>query len=385
LQNTNKDRSLSRACVVLLACIQQDLRAQNIKSKCLRKNVARSFVTTKHVPIEDGEWKAFRSLYAVAQINRMAAMPIESPLQSRLDKDIARDETAEDSTINISERGTYSTNVSAESASTVLKDKVETTQPYDTSVEDDETKIVKNATDNLLDDVIIDSDNNEQSPESMVSETYEKELLREESFPSLEFVQVILDNECASTERSYHTNDDDIINGILEVMPQYNDGRVDAVIKILLSDKGKEYNCGSHAHVNGRYFDMRGLSCKVPEGLETITIQAKLARRGQEHPNRFISKWLPRNEPAARLALWGSGNRKDGLRFEGWLHDEVAQNSSEITATRVFKANGIVYWLEGMPESKIGLKPHCLTYVNKIAKYTSSAKEYAEKYGSEWD
>jgi hypothetical protein len=42
--------------------------------------------------------------------------------------------------------------------------------------------------------------------------------------------------------------------------------------------------------------------------MKTITIRPELARHDQAHPHRFIRKFLPDPEPAARLRIrsWGT-------------------------------------------------------------------------------
>jgi hypothetical protein len=101
---------------------------------------------------------------------------------------------------------------------------------------------------------------------------------------------------------------------------------------------------------------MKSLSIKIPDAMKTITIRPELAPHGQAHSHRFIRKFLPEFEPAARLAIRGWGTKEDGSTFRDWLYDTVARNDHTTTALRIFKANTIVDWLEGLEDS-VYLRP----------------------------
>jgi hypothetical protein len=114
--------------------------------------------------------------------------------------------------------------------------------------------------------------------------------------------------------------------------------------------------------------------------MNTITIRPELAPQGQAHPNRFIRKWLPELEPTSRLAIKGWGEKEDGLDFSDWIYDTVGQKDHLVTAMRIFKANAIVDWLEGLVES-VSLRPR--RYATK-SETTSSVKDFAEEHKSKW-
>ena len=111
---------------------------------------------------------------------------------------------------------------------------------------------------------------------------------------------------------------------------------------------GRHYKCNDHSgRTKERSFDMKYLSIRLPDGMNTITIRPELAPQGQAHPNRFIRKWLPELESTSRLAIKGWGEKEDGLDFSDWIYDTVGQEDHLVTAMRIFKANTIVDWLEG--------------------------------------
>jgi len=56
---------------------------------------------------------------------------------------------------------------------------------------------------------------------------------------------------------------------------------------------GRSYGCTDHGRRHGRFFEMKCLRIKLPDGINAITIRPELAPQGQAHPNRFIRKWLP--------------------------------------------------------------------------------------------
>jgi hypothetical protein len=72
-----------------------------------------------------------------------------------------------------------------------------------------------------------------------------------------------------------------------------------------LLEHGRLYTCSNHTETNGRFFRMKDLAIKIPDGMNSIYIRPELAPQGQAHPNRLIRKWLPELEPASRLAIRG--------------------------------------------------------------------------------
>jgi hypothetical protein len=114
--------------------------------------------------------------------------------------------------------------------------------------------------------------------------------------------------------------------------------------------------------------------------MNTITIRPELAPQGQAHPNRFIRKWLPELESASRLAIKGWGEKEDGLDFSDWIYDTVGQKDHLVSTMRIFKANAIVDWLEGLIES-VSSRPR--RYATK-SETTSSVKDFTEEHKSKW-
>ena len=143
---------------------------------------------------------------------------------------------------------------------------------------------------------------------------------------------------------------------------------------------GRRYKCADHRETKGRFFQMKYLSIRLPDGMNAITIRPELAPQGQAHPNRFIRKWLPELEPASRLAIRGWGEKEDGSDFNNWIYDTVGQKDHLVTAMRIFKANTIVDWLEGTIGS-VSLRPR--RYATRSEK-TSSVKDFAEEHKSKW-
>src|SRR5205085_10132589 len=109
---------------------------------------------------------------------------------------------------------------------------------------------------------------------------------------------------------------------------------------------GRRYRCTDRRWRHGRFFEMKYLRIKLPDGMNTITIRPELAPQGQAHPNRFIRKWLPELESASRLAIKGWGEKEDDSRFDNWIYDTVGQRDHLVTASRIFHANTVVDWLE---------------------------------------
>ncbi len=143
---------------------------------------------------------------------------------------------------------------------------------------------------------------------------------------------------------------------------------------------GQHYKCADHTQTKGRFFQIKYLSIKLPDGMKAITIRPELVPQGHVHPNRFMRKWLPELEPAARLAIKGWGRKEDGSDFNDWIYDIVAQHDHVVTAMRIFKVNTIVDWLEGSIGS-VSLRPR--RYATKSEK-TSSVKDFAEEHKSKW-
>jgi len=176
-------------------------------------------------------------------------------------------------------------------------------------------------------------------------------------------------------------------HAILEEMTTLSDYRFDSQgwTQGLLSD-GHWYRCADHTHrvQRNRFFAIRRLSIKSAEGLRNLIVRVELAPDGEAHPHRFIRKWLPPLESASRLAIRGKGIKSDGSDFDDWLCDTINETSSKGTAERIFKANSIVDWLEGDTEEQISLKPRRMTYEGRKVRYTTSAMEFAEKFGGHW-
>ncbi|KIM99813.1 hypothetical protein OIDMADRAFT_55715 [Oidiodendron maius Zn] len=143
---------------------------------------------------------------------------------------------------------------------------------------------------------------------------------------------------------------------------------------------GRLYTCANHTETNGRFFHMKDFAIKIPDGMNSINIRPELAPQGQVHPDRFIRKWLPELEPASRLAIRGWGRKEDGSDFDGWLHDTVGQKDHLVTAMRIFRANTVVDWLEGIIWS-VSLRPR--RYAGR-SQETSSVEDFAKECQSKW-
>jgi hypothetical protein len=142
---------------------------------------------------------------------------------------------------------------------------------------------------------------------------------------------------------------------------------------------GRPYKCADHREIKGRFFQMKYLSIKLPDGMNAITIRPELAPQGQAHPNRFIRKWLPELEPASRLAIKDGVKKKTAqisvigymIQWDRWIIWLLPCGSLR---------NTIVDWLEGSIGSVL-LRPR--RYATKSEK-TSSVKDFAEEYKSKW-
>ena len=133
---------------------------------------------------------------------------------------------------------------------------------------------------------------------------------------------------------------------------------------------------------------MRGLTIKVPDGLQKIMIRAELAPDGEAHQHRFIEKWLPEGEAALRLAFHGEGTRLDGSYVSGWLSDAILLSDPYGIASRIFKVNSIVDWLEDISDAEILLRPHrwLVFYLRRglTDGYSTSVTTFAQKYSHHW-
>ena len=159
----------------------------------------------------------------------------------------------------------------------------------------------------------------------------------------------------------------------------YNTFDSDAYTARLLAH-GRHYTCSNHTETNGRFFHMNDFGIKLPDGMNSISIRPELAPQGQAHPNRFIRKWLPELEPASRLAIKGWGQKEDGSDFNDWIYDTVGQKDHLVTAMRIFRANTVVDWLEGLIGS-VSLGPR--RYITR-SETTSNVEDFAEEYKSKW-
>ncbi|KAI1611985.1 hypothetical protein EDD36DRAFT_488971 [Exophiala viscosa] len=147
-----------------------------------------------------------------------------------------------------------------------------------------------------------------------------------------------------------------------------------------LLEHGRLYKGWSRPQKEGRFLQMKWLKIRIPDGMKAITIRPDLAPPGQAYPYRFISKWLPEFEPAARLAIKGWGDKEDGSHFNDWIYDSVGTAHPGVMAKRIFNANTIVDWLEGSIHL-VTLRPR--RYVTQ-SKTTSSLSDFWEKYKNEW-
>jgi hypothetical protein len=204
--------------------------------------------------------------------------------------------------------------------------------------------------------------------------------------PSLPIMQEFLDCEDIILSANFREDEDQIQNASL---PRVHHGWLaNMAWKSQLLGEGQSYSCFKRPGVYSKTIEMRGLAIKVPDGLEKIMIRAELAPDGEVHQHRFISKWLPEGEPALRLALYGEGIKSDGSHCSVWLSDAILRQNPHVTASRIFKVNSIVDWLEDISDAEILLRPH--RWLRQQLRrgltdgYSSSVTAFAAKYSHHW-
>jgi hypothetical protein len=74
------------------------------------------------------------------------------------------------------------------------------------------------------------------------------------------------------------------------------------------------------------------------------------------------------------------GQKQDGSDFNDWIYDRVGLKDHLVTAMRIFRANTIVNWLEGLIRS-VSLRPR--RYAAR-SEETSSVEDFAEEHKSKW-
>jgi hypothetical protein len=332
LQNTNDECSLTRGLIVLLQCFRHKYCKGLGRVARPRKNGPREIDPSVNVRIGVEELKSVQALYAKAEARRAAVQQPEAELTS---------------------------------SKIIQKESSET---------DDNEELTK---EDLAFETI------EENLDEITNPRPENDLL-----PSQENLGTLLDyQESFADCRFLVKRSGRKRHAILEEMTALVHHRFDSQgwIQGLLSS-GQWYPCADHAHSVklDRFFAIRGLSVKSVEGLRDLVVRVELAPNGEVHPHRFIRKWLPSLESAARLAIRGKGIKSDGSDFDDWLYDAMNQKSSKGIAERIFKANSIVDWLEGDTEKQISLKPRRMRYEGKKVRYTTSAVEFAEEFGAHW-
>jgi hypothetical protein len=339
LQRTNSDGSLTRALVVLLQCYRKQPEHARTRKRHPIDHVKSGGVTpSKYQKIEEHEMEAVSKLYTEAETRRRALQPTEKPLISMKDTEEIVEECVESE----------------------FSDQ----EPIQTDKEEIDVES------GILDDTTLDQ--NVRHADSMDDLTRQLDIRLP---PCADAVQILLkyEEDLTTHQSGIHTLRSKSVIDLSDIFDS------DAWVAGLLIH-GRRYKCAGHRGSKGRFFEMRYLSIRLPGGMNAITIRPELAPQGQAHPNRFIRKWLPELEPASRLAIKGWGEKEDGLDFSDWIYDTVGQEDHLVTAMRIFKANTIVDWLEGLIGS-VSLRPR--RYVTRSEK-TSSVKDFAEEYKSKW-
>jgi hypothetical protein len=330
LQRTNSDGSLTRALVVLLQCYRKKPeQARTRKRHPPRDHVESGGITpSEHQKIEKHEMEAVWRLYTEAETRRRALQPTEKPL------------------------------ISMKDAEEIVEECVES------EFSDQEEKDVESG---RLNDTTLD-----QWGDSMDDSTWPLDVGLP---PCADAVQTLLkyEEDLTTHQSRVHTSRSKSVGDL----PGMFDS--DAWVAGLLGP-GRLYQGTDYGFTKERVLRMRYLSIKLPDGMKAIIIRPELAPQGQAHPNRFIRKWLPELEPASRLAIKGWGEKVDGSHFNDWIYDTVGQKGHLRTARRIFKANAIVDWLEGLIGS-VSLRPR--RYATR-SWTTSSERDFAEEHKSKW-
>jgi hypothetical protein len=335
---------LTRALVVLLQCYRKKPEQARTRKRHPLDHVKSGGITpSKHQKIEEHEMEAVSELYAEAETRRRALQPTEKPLISMKDADEIVEECVESE----------------------FSDQ----EPIQTDKEE------KDVESGILDDTTLDQygASNVRHADSMDDLTWQLDVGLP---PCADAVQTLLkyEQDLTTHQSGIHTSRSKSVTDLFDRFDS------NAWVAGLLSH-GRHYRCNANS---GRrkewYFEMKYLAIRLPDGMNTITIRPELAPQGQAHPNRFIRKWLPELEPASRLVIKGWGEKEDGLDFSDWIHDTVGQKDHRVTAMRIFHANTIVDWLEGLIGS-VSLRPR--RYATR-SETTSSVKDFAEEHKSKW-
>ena len=361
LQRTNSDGSLTRALVVLLQCYRKKPEQARTRKRHPLGHVKSSGITpSKHQKIEEHEIEAVSKLYAEAETRRCALQPTEKPLISMKDAEEIVEECVESE----------------------FSDQ----EPMQT---DKEEKDVKS---DILDDTTLDryGASNVRHADSMDDLTWQPDVGLP---PCPDAVQTLLkyEQDLTTHQSGIHTSRS---KSVTDLSDKFDSDASRSKSVTDLSDKfdsdawvagllahGRHYKCTDYrGRITGRFLNMKWLLIRLPNGMNTITIRPELAPQGQAHPNRFIRKWLPELEPASRLAIKGWGGKEDGSDFSDWIYDTVGQKDHLVTAMRIFHANTIVDWLEGLIGS-VSLRPR--RYATGSGT-TSSVKDFAEEHKSKW-
>ena len=312
LQNTNSEKSLTRALIVLLHSYRDDQKQAHLRKRHDPDHVKSGEIApSKHQKIEKHEMEAVWKLHTEADARRAALQPTEKPLHADSMDDSIRQ----------------------------------------------------------MDDSIRQMDNSIPQMDDSIRQ------LDIGLPPSLDAVQTLLgfEDDLPTYQSGINESRSESIIGL------YYSFDSETYVARLLAH-GRLYTCSHHTETKGRFFCMKDFAIKIPDGMNSINIRPELAPQGQVHPNRFICKWLPELEPASRLAIRGWGQKEDGTDFDGWLYDTIGQKNHLVTAMRIFRANTVVDWLEGIIGS-VSLRPR--RYAGR-SEETSSVEDFAEEYKSKW-
>lgn len=343
LQRTNSDGSLARALVVLLHCFREKPEQARTRKRHPLDHVKSGGITpSKHQKIEEHEMKAVSKLYAEAETRRRALQPTEKPL------------------------------ISIKHAEEIVEECVESEFSDQEPIQTDKEE--KDVESGILDDTTLDQHgaSSVRHADSMDDLTWQLDVGLP---PCADAVQILLkyEQDLTTHQSGIHTSRS---KSVIDLSDTFDS---DAWVAGLLAH-GRRYKCADHRETKGRFFQMKNLSIRLPDGMNAVTIRPELAPQGQAHPNRFIRKWLPELEPASRLAIKGWGEKEDGLDFSDWIYDTVGQKNHLVTAMRIFHANTIVDWLEGLIGS-VSLRPRRYATTSET---TSSVKDFAEEHKSKW-
>jgi hypothetical protein len=436
LQRTNSDGSLVCALVVLLQCFRKKPKQARTRKRHRHDHVKSSgIIPSKHQKIDQHEMEAVSKLYAEAETRRSALQPTEKPLISIKHAEeiveecvesefsdhepIQTDEEENDVESDHEPMQTDEEEKDVESGHEPIhtdeeeKDVESDHEPMQT---DEEEKDVESGyepvqTDEEEKDVESDHEPMQTDEEEKDVESGHEPMQTDEEEKDVEsgiWDDTTLDQHGASNVRHADSMDDltwQLDVGLppcadaVQTLLKYEQGlttRQSGIHTSIVTDlcstfdsaawvagllaHGRRYKCTDRGPSKVRSLEMKHLSIRLPDGMNAISIRPELAPQGQAHPNRFIRKWLPELEPASRLAIKGWGEKEDGSDFSDWLYDKVGQKDHLVTAMRIFHANTIVDWLEGLIGS-VSLRPR--RYATK-SETTSCVKDFAEEHKSKW-